>query len=927
MFLTPAASTTFTTSAAGIAFTAPSLRWQAITGCAEILRHDDAIERVTMAEAASASPVETVRSALGCLEAQTWRIRHAQAGVELWWTIGRFRDRPGFAMQAGIRNLGSEPIRLRRIVLLDGADDALQVEGDPARWRLDSAQNGMSVGDLASELPSVDDRQRRVALAFNLPAPAQVGSDERRRDGRWRLFRDHLSLATDGGRDCLAIGPWGDPVADLDIACRVDRGRVRVVIASEMSDLVLAPGASRSSQGVTALWGEHAACVTDILRGIAATHGARTHRGPWSGWCSWYHVNFGVAPEDIIGIAQAADDDRLPLQVVQIDDGWQTCYGDWRPNQRFAAGWGPCLDAIAKRGAQPGIWVAPLRVKRGSGLIERHPDWFQRHADGRLYGPEDEATAREGWLDPTHPEVQVWIRDLLRGLRATGFTFFKLDFSHVQEGIRLHDTCKTRFQAARELHALYREAIGEDAYMLGCLGMSRAVAGYADANRTGPDACAFWRAENPCNIEGAIRATVGSALSHGILWSDDPDAVYSMPTGQLTEAENRTWLGRVALLGGPTMTSDPFNAADREVGRVEVRRSGSDLQVEATLDDERIAIDPVNPWSGSSIEIFHTIAGGGHRQYFLTPASEGRPAWIGMMAPGGIVAASGMTVESRRIPGGWAMSARLPGVADHAGFAVEAKLNPYCRVSGPGLAPSHVEVVVFGAASPFASSTGYTALADGQCLRGAAQFRGRAGHEDAFARMVPPAPERGTAWSSGTDPDGAQFGFVAHRPWGSFGVIQIHNPEDAPAVRSLQLDGLRNLGEQVHVFDFWQRRWFGLCDPGSLKFELPSHGPVLLRLTPSDGDLPVLVGSTLHYSQGAAEIADWRAWKDGLEIELRPAGAASGELWIHDDSELVLTGCQGLGATIARMDGLWRVAINGRRRSLPQHLAIRRSGA
>jgi hypothetical protein len=911
---------------ASINFTAQSLRWSATAGGVEVVPvggHDSV--RISFA-ATGMGTEEFRRDLLGTVHLRTWRVVRPDAGVEMSWSIGSIEGRSGFVVQAGIRNIGSAPFRLRRFILLDGAEDALRVDGDPAAWFLDSPTEGRFAGDLATVLPSVDEEKRRIAAAFNMPAPAQVGCDERRTDGRWRTYRDWATLTTDDGHRCLAIGPWGVPTADLDIACRVDCGRVRVAIASEMTDVVVEPGETRSAQGVAILWGDHDICLADLFRAVAATHGSRTHRGPAVGWCSWYHTNLGVAPADIIGIAGAADHHRLPMPVVQIDDGWQNCYGDWRRNQRFAGGWQPCLDAIARRGSTPGIWVAPLRVARASGLIDAHPEWMQRRTDGRLHGQDGDAPANETWIDPTHPQARAWIRDVIAGLRRDGFTYFKIDFNHVHEGVRLHDAKKTRFQALRDLYALYRETIGEDAYLLGCLGLSRAVCGHADAVRIGPDACSIWRAEHPCTIETCIRATIGSSLANGILWANDPDVAYTAPVGALGEPEVRTWLGHVSLLGGSVLTSDPFHTQDTRVGSVSLQRQGADLLVEAQVIDAAPVLD-ANPWCGSSIEVFTTRADGGLRQHFLLPGLDGQAPSGRVIRSGspGIHSDASAEVASEVTPGGWTLRARLRGVAEHVGFAVEAKINAQSQVAGPALPPSHVEVVIHGAPSAYCSTAGYTPLADGGVLPGTATYRGRSDGIDAFARMVPPAPERATPWRGGMDRDGTQVGFIARRDWGSWAVVQMHNPGDASAERCLRTDGLEVCGPRVHAFEFWSRRWLGVVAPESIRLTLPAHGPALLRLTPTANGLPVLVGSTLHYAQGAAEIAGWRAWSDGLVIDLHDHGSATGSLYLHDEADLAITSVHGLSASLVREGGIWRIDLAERQRGGGQQIVCRRT--
>src|SRR5262249_14054797 len=46
-------------------------------------------------------------------------------------------------------------------------------------------------------------------------------------------------------------------------------------------------------------------------------------------WCSWYHYFGGVTEADILENLDAIGRHDLPVDVVQIDDGWQAEIGDW----------------------------------------------------------------------------------------------------------------------------------------------------------------------------------------------------------------------------------------------------------------------------------------------------------------------------------------------------------------------------------------------------------------------------------------------------------------------------------------------------------------------------------------------------------------------------------------------------------------------
>ena len=72
--------------------------------------------------------------------------------------------------------------------------------------------------------------------------------------------------------------------------------------------------------------------------------------------------------------AAALDDHGLPVDVVQIDDGWSLGIGEWLAAQPAAS---PSLARlvgdIRDTGRRAGIWLAPFFVAADSDLAARAP--------------------------------------------------------------------------------------------------------------------------------------------------------------------------------------------------------------------------------------------------------------------------------------------------------------------------------------------------------------------------------------------------------------------------------------------------------------------------------------------------------------------------------------------------------------------------
>ncbi|MEI8079852.1 MAG: hypothetical protein WCH61_09535, partial [bacterium] len=240
-----------------------------------------------------------------------------------------------------------------------------------------------------------------------------------------------------------------------------------------------------------------------------------------------------------------ANRDRLPMQVIQIDDGWQNAWGDWTPDlKKFPNGMKPIADKITAAGMIPGIWLCMVR----SSPKGAHPDG-----------------ATTEFLDSTHPAVREFIRQTLRDRYAEGYRYFKLDFVWPRIKDR-HDQKMTQLQVTRDLFRQFRAAIGEDSYMCACVGgFNRGAIGFADSFRIGTDSCIGWsKLYTTTAIPDTINATGSMSVTQDLMFAADPDVTYTFPArhkGPRTADMLRAWHCYVGLLGGVMMTSDLLNEA------------------------------------------------------------------------------------------------------------------------------------------------------------------------------------------------------------------------------------------------------------------------------------------------------------------------------------------------------------------------------
>ncbi|MFZ2657279.1 MAG: glycoside hydrolase family 36 protein [Victivallales bacterium] len=531
--------------------------------------------------------METILRPTGEFDAREWMMdtpagqahcRHLQwrspEGCGMEWIVGELPSHSGLLLKARFHNGSIRPVRLKSFSLLQTDEHDFTVPDRAMDWCLMGLFGARDAGQIGEVLPSMNDKVIEMWKGFGMPIPFELPKDEKANDGHWRRFRDFVTLYTDKGGKGLAMAAIGAE-ADVDFDWRVDDGRCRLEIFSQMNEVLVEPGEWRDSETVAILAGPYHETVDALNRWIAASLGSRTHRGPKVGWCSWYDVYRNVLATGMLSLCDAVAKlrDRIPMDIVQIDDGYQRQVGDWDCNDNFPEGWKPVVKAIGNANSVPGIWVAPQAVhetvrwlKHGDSnqacqdgkLLDVHPDWFQRDSKGDMLHPSIGWGKTNYWLDPTHPGAQTFIRQWIRRLRGEGFRYFKIDFNHLDDHARWHDPRKTRLQAYRDLYRLYREEMGEDTYLLSCSGLTRGTIGFADASRIGPDTGASWRAPHPCCIQDCIRAVGSTAGANGVFYANDPDVTYTLPRGEMTRDEIHTWHGFVGLLGGLALISEPL---------------------------------------------------------------------------------------------------------------------------------------------------------------------------------------------------------------------------------------------------------------------------------------------------------------------------------------------------------------------------------
>ena len=485
----------------------------------------------------------------------------------------------------------------------DSASRALSVGGQclrltSARALHDGSWQAIELGEVKVR---VIDPPGAGAVALAVSAPAPVEAFELSIEGArgsamvqqgyqsWSFsgavkIPDEVPLGADGSLAAKAAFT-GDPLDEArgvsyGAALLGDPGKVAVAVAASSSRwattaiaatgagepiITVLHGAARESlpadEGVVAsaeiviAAAEHA---NDALSVVAAEiqralpEGARSPARPVGGWYSWNELFAEVTEGDIVEHADILAEKLLPvgLPLLEIDDGWEVAWGDWRANDKFPSGMDGVAQAITAKGLAAGVWLAPFLVDVTSEVAKSaDPALFVRGSDGLpIEHKPSGSNKRYHVLDGTNPASMKLATDPILALASQGYGFFKLDFLYAGAlpGARL-DPAATGVSALHRGLDRLREAMGEGATLNACGAPVFPLLGHADSLRIGSDTAFAGLSLTWSDVAFAARSTAARAFLAPLTWLDGDQTQLRSP---YSDAEARA-SAFVAALSGP----------------------------------------------------------------------------------------------------------------------------------------------------------------------------------------------------------------------------------------------------------------------------------------------------------------------------------------------------------------------------------------
>ncbi len=303
-----------------------------------------------------------------------------------------------------------------------------------------------------------------------------------------------------------------------------------------------------------------------------------------SGWCSWYYYYESITERAIIDNLRFLADRReqIPVDYIQIDDGYQRHWGDWLlPSGKFPHDMAWLSREIKGLGFRPGIWVAPLIMSVQSDLYRAHPEWALKRFDSEAsyqvkgWSPKEESP----WvvLDGTHPEVLRHLKEMFFVMaHEWGYDYFKLDAMAMGgfAGIRYRPEL-TGEQTLRLVLEAIREAIGPDKFILGCGVPFGSAVGVVNGVRVSDDvSTAFRREDFWCPMEVSLPQSIHRSFIHNKWWFNDPDCVLVRSEGTphkerlaevgLSKDEARFFVAVIGLTQGIQMLGENMPRLDAD---------------------------------------------------------------------------------------------------------------------------------------------------------------------------------------------------------------------------------------------------------------------------------------------------------------------------------------------------------------------------
>jgi alpha-galactosidase len=557
--------------------------------------------------------VETVLDVHGMGTQRVIRCPANPDGIELIYRIKTYEQRPFLLLQLSLLNQSREPVYLQDFCLFQAAPSfggRVQINAPAGGLRFFKVGwHGWDYTGLrnSSDRNSITWIDRLTSLSYSNPVTAKPRSPGEFWSEGWAILV---------GEDSSVVAGFASTAHQFGQVYACTRpGEEALMLVSQMDGIRLDPGESSGSE-----WGylqfapmPNPQPEADFVEAVARQMRARVPASPPPPmWTHWYHFYHDITEQLFLQNLEVLADmhESVPYRVVELDDGYQSAWGDWTStNDKFPRGLRTLAGEITDKNLTPGLWLAPFVVQRTSQIATNHPDWLVKDQHrkpanaGFVYNMFIQA------LDLTHPAVIEHIINLLETLtHQWGYGMLKVDFTNAAAlPGRRYNPKLTRAEGLRIGLEAIRQGAGEETFLLASGCPFGPAIGVVDAMRIGPDTAPSWEPflhwlpwVNPLvkkdpsmpSLRNALRNTLNMSSLHQRWWWNDPDCLLVRDTDvrlkyspdssrlkgspdssrlkgspdshRLTEPEVQSAVTLVGLSGGMLVSSDDMSKVNPE---------------------------------------------------------------------------------------------------------------------------------------------------------------------------------------------------------------------------------------------------------------------------------------------------------------------------------------------------------------------------
>jgi len=509
----------------------------------------------------------------------------ADSALQITTTFALLEKHPLFIWKMQIQNISSQPVYVHRIEMV-----RVGVEEEKGSQFTFSSQkpadmafftNGWQSWSYAGAY-NFNQRQRRSILGpFQLPQVVNPGTAYTFTRGRHTS--DFFGVIADKiERKGLVLGFLSQRQHFGTLEANFDETLTARLWANG-DDARLDPGASMTTDWavITPIAIDDPDPMREYLQAVAREHEIKENGTSPVGWCSWYQFYSKVTAVEIERnlLAFSAMQKELPLDLFQIDDGYQAQVSDWLDfRDTFPSGVQGFATRAKKAGFTPGLWLAPFIVHPHSRLRHDHPDWILRSRHGRPVNTGFAWNVFNTALDLTNTAALDYAAHVVDvAAHQWGFPYLKLDFLFAAAvKCKYQDDSLTRAQVMRHGLERLRLAAGKDTFLLGCGVPLGSALGIFQSLRIGPDVLESWRPKwfgtgaifrhepHMPSAKNSIQNILARSFTHRRWWINDPDCLLVRPNMDLSLAEVQSLATAIAMTGGALLLSDDLPALPRE---------------------------------------------------------------------------------------------------------------------------------------------------------------------------------------------------------------------------------------------------------------------------------------------------------------------------------------------------------------------------